>query len=145
MHENPTNHVDGALQEQSNRRSNRREAANPAKWRMISSNPTLEFDPGSRWLHRMNGVKSISANIAVQIARLVLEERSGPIERARNEPLKAIDDAETWVVLGSENPNDNARHPPFATSAGPLQMRIAKFDGQILSYLFQINLDQPQK
>jgi len=93
----------------------------------------------SMWLHRSLGTKLVSAEIAVQIARLVTKERYGKIEVDRNEPFTAIADGDTWIVKGSVSQEFNDRHPPMPAWHGPVRARISQYDGQILDYLFDIN------
>jgi hypothetical protein len=92
----------------------------------------------SMWLHRSLGTKLISADIAMEIARLITRERYGQIEVDRNEPLKleAVDD--TWTVTGSVNEDFDSAHPRQPVWGGPLRMQISQFDGQILEYVFDV-------
>jgi hypothetical protein len=99
-------------------------------------NSINESQDGSMWLRRASGVKLISAQIAVEIARLVVKEQYGQLEVDRNEPFSVIDSGDAWIVTGHESPEFNAKNPPEPTWSGPLRMSVSQFDGQILNYVF---------
>lgn len=88
------------------------------------------------WMRRASGVKLISAQTAIELARQVVHDELGPTEVERNEPLNAVEDGDAWVVVGNELVEFNTEHPPVSGWIGPLWMRISQFDGQILSYVF---------
>ncbi len=96
----------------------------------------------SMWLRRANGANLISAKSAEAIVRMILADEAGQAEVERNEPLSVRDEGEAWLVSGS--PPDPARAPDPKTPnwAGPVQARIAKFDGRILDYSFTIIFDR---
>lgn len=89
----------------------------------------------SMWLRHANGVRLISAPTAVEIVRMIVKDEYGQADLERNEPLSVRDDGEAWVVLGSGPKPSN---PPDPQWAGPLEVRISKFDGQILDYFYTI-------
>ncbi len=93
----------------------------------------------SMWLHKSLGTKLISAEIAMEIARLITRERYGQLEVARNEPLKVEAADDTWIVTGSNNEDFNAKHPRQPTWGGPVRMQISQSDGQILEYVFDVD------
>jgi hypothetical protein len=97
---------------------------------------TSDQESASMWMRRVGGVKLISASKAIELARRVVNDEFGAIEVARNEPLIAVEDGDTWVVIGSESPEFNVAHPPTPNWAGPVHMRVSQFDGQILGYVF---------
>ncbi len=92
----------------------------------------------SMWLHKSLGRKLISADTAIQIARLVTRERYGQMEVDRNEPLKVVAAGDTWDDTGSQNESFDAEHPRDPAWGGPLRMQISQFDGQIVEYDFAI-------
>ena len=97
---------------------------------------TSAHESASMWMRRASGVKLISASTAIELARRVVNDEFGAIEVARNEPMTAVEDGDTWVVVGSESAEFNAEHPPASGWTGPLHMRVSQFDGQILGYVF---------
>lgn len=105
---------------------------------------TSDQESASMWMRRATGVKLISASTAIEIARRVINDEFGEIEVARNEPLTAVEDGDTWVVVGSESAEFNAEHPPTPSWAGPLHMRVSQFDGQILGYVFTFDWGKAQ-
>lgn len=98
-----------------------------------------KYGAGSMWLQRSLGTKLISANIAIEMTRLVTRERYGQIEVDRNEPLQATADGDTWVVTGSKSEDFDAKHPRNPAWGGHVRMQISQLDGQILDYVFDID------
>ena len=86
---------------------------------------------GSLYLRRASGAKLISAQIATEIARLVLREQYGQTELDRNEPFSIVEDGDTWIVRGKDPPKQAPQTPPDIISDGPFKMQISQYDGQI--------------
>lgn len=103
--------------------------------------PPSETQDYSMLSRRWSGEKLITSPIALQIARLIHHETYGQADLDANEPLGIRDEQDVWIVSG-------AKFVPFDPAGpqldGPLEMRISKYDGQILSYLFRIALSQPK-
>jgi len=84
---------------------------------------------------RGSGVKLITAETALEIARRVHSGAYAATEFAANEPLSITQSGRNWLVRGPK------RVPPVEanqTLDGPLAMKISQFDGQIRSYLFEL-------
>ena len=75
----------------------------------------------------------------MDIARLVVKDQFGQLEIDRNEPLKFVTDGDAWLITGSNSQEFNAKNQPDPPWSGPLRMRISRFDGQILSYVFDLD------
>jgi hypothetical protein len=86
---------------------------------------------------RLSGDTLINETIAVEIARLVHRATYGQADLEANEPLRVWSEGDCIIVVGSKptpsSPKDDALD-------GPLAMRISKYDGQILSYVFLMNI-----
>jgi hypothetical protein len=93
------------------------------------------------WLRDANGIDLVSAKTAEAIVRLIVADEFGQAEVERNEPLSVRDDGESWLVSGSQPGPAGALDPKAPSWAGPVQVRIAKFDGRILDYSFTIIFD----
>jgi NTF2 fold immunity protein len=79
---------------------------------------------------RWSGEKLITGSIALQIARLIHHQTYGQADLDANEPLGIRDEQDVWIVSGVKIvPID----PAGPVLDGPLEMRISKYDGQILS------------
>jgi len=84
---------------------------------------------------RGSGEKLMTAETALEIARRVHARTYGAVDLSANEPLKIAQSGNNWIVRGSK------RVPPLEagqTLDGPLAMTISQFDGQILSYRFEL-------
>jgi len=80
---------------------------------------------------RWNGEKLITSQIALQLVRLIHLATYGQSDLDANEPLDIRDEPDIWIVSGTKIvPFD----PTGPMLDGPLEMRISKYDGQILSY-----------
>jgi hypothetical protein len=88
---------------------------------------------------RWSGEELVGAETALAIARLVHEQHYGHVALEQVEPVSVKDDGNCWIVAGSK-PGD---YDPKKKLDGPHQMRISKFDGQILSYSFVVTLPTP--
>jgi len=87
---------------------------------------------------RWNGVKLITAEIAIELARRVHASEYGADDLAANEPLSVTESGNAWLVSGSKAGPQLTRGQPIDVSRiddFPFGMKISKFDGQILSYL----------
>jgi hypothetical protein len=103
--------------------------------------PPDEIQDYSVLSRRWSGEKLITGLIAVQMARLAHRETYGQTDLDANEPLDVRDEQDVWIVSGSKIvPFD----PAGPILDGPLEMRVSKYDGQILSYLFRLALSQPK-
>ena len=92
-------------------------------------------------VRRARGDGLITAAIAVEIARLVLRNEHGQCEFDRNEPLSVVADGDVWIVRGRDpSPEAVAETPEGFPLAGPFQMRISRFDGQIFECGFVMAL-----
>lgn len=93
-----------------------------------------QYHSEGMWLLRANNIDLITSDTAIEIIRRVVCDRYGQEELDRNEPLSVKDDSDTWLVRGTIS-------PPVAGSrqawVGPIRGRIAKFDGQILGFIFE--------
>jgi hypothetical protein len=86
------------------------------------------------WLMRANKINLITSDTATEIIRRVVRDQYGQTEVDRNEPLTTADDGDTWLVRGT------ASSPAAGSSEawiGPIRGRVAKFDGQILGFIFE--------
>jgi hypothetical protein len=100
-----------------------------------------EIQDYSMLSRRWSGEKLITGSIALQIARLIHHQTYGQADLDANEPLGIRDEQDVWIVSGVKIvPFD----PAGPVLDGPLEMRISKYDGQILSYLFRFALSHPK-
>jgi NTF2 fold immunity protein len=106
----------------------------------MTRTPIAEAPDYSMLSRRWSGQKLISADLAVAIARQIHKEQYGQTTLDEDEPLSVSDDGDCWIVNGGKKRNFE---PKNLVLDGPLRMRISKFDGQILSYLFAIALPRP--
>jgi len=102
-----------------------------------NSSETPDYTMLSR---RWSGQTLISVDIAIQLARLVHEEQYGQSALREEEPLSVEEDGDCWVVKGAKALKYDVTTPKLD---GPMEMRISKFDGQILSYAFVAPLPRP--
>jgi hypothetical protein len=86
------------------------------------------------WLLRANNIDLITSGTAIEIVRRVVCDRYGQEEVDRNEPLTVKDDGDTWLVRGTISPSVAGSRQAWM---GPIRGRIAKFDGQILGFIFE--------
>jgi hypothetical protein len=84
------------------------------------------------WLWRANKVEFITSETAIEIVRRVIRDRYGQDEVNRNEPLTVQDDGDTWLVGGTTSSSAGSK-PAWM---GPIKARLAKFDGQILGFIY---------
>ena len=82
---------------------------------------------------RANKVEFITSETAIEIVRRVIRDRNGQDEVDRNEPLTVQDDCDTWLVCGTATSSATSSAPAWM---GPIKARIAKFDGQILGFIY---------
>ena len=87
---------------------------------------------------RWRGDTLITSDIALEIARRVHVNVYGQEDLSANEPLSATETGNNWIVRGSK-PIRPVR--PDQPLDGPLVMKISKFDGQILTYMFAISFE----
>jgi hypothetical protein len=88
----------------------------------------------SMWLRYANRIRLISAKTAQEIVRMIVRDEYGQAELDRNEPLSIYDEGETWLVSGSFPKAADPSDPQWASWAGPIAVRISKFDAQIRDY-----------
>jgi len=86
------------------------------------------------WLWRASKIDLITSNTAIEIIRRVVCDRYGQDEVDRNAPLTVKGDGDTWLVRGTVSPSAAASREAWM---GPIRGRIAKFDGQILGFIFE--------
>ena len=102
------------------------------------SDQTLpDFSMRSR---RWNGVRLISSDTALYVARMVHLGQEGSESLAANEPLSVRAEGAEWVVMGALKVAQDVTNPGLV---GPLQMRISQFDAQILSYVMLLAANGP--
>jgi NTF2 fold immunity protein len=104
------------------------------------STPNTGSPDYSMLSRRRNGQELVSAETAVAIARFVHKEQYGQEVLEKDEPLLVRDDGSCWIIMGSKR---GEYDPKKQLLDGPLEMRISKFDGQILSYVFSVSLPRP--
>ena len=85
------------------------------------------------WLRHASGAELVSAKTAEEMVRMIVRDECGQTELDRNEPLSTSDEGNTWLVSGSMS--KAAPDPPEPGWAGPISVRISKFDGQIIDYM----------
>jgi hypothetical protein len=85
---------------------------------------------------RLNGVKLVTQEIALQLARLVHGFVEGAESLAANEPLLITEAGDDWVITGSRTGSYDGTLPGLV---GPLSMRISQYDAQILSYAMALH------
>jgi hypothetical protein len=76
----------------------------------------------------------ITSDTATEIIRCVVRDRYGQDELDINEPLTAKDDGDTWLLRGAASRSADGSRPAWM---GPICGRVAKFDGQILGFIFE--------
>ena len=87
---------------------------------------------------RWRGDTLITSDIALEIARRVHVNLYGQADLSANEPLSATEKGNNWIVLGAKPIRPVRADQPLD---GPLLMKISKFDGQILTYMFAISYE----
>jgi hypothetical protein len=92
------------------------------------------FHSEGMWLLQANKIDLITLDTAVELIRRVVCDRYGQDEVDRNEPLTATSDGDTWLVRGTVSPSTASHREPWI---GPIRGRVAKFDGQILGFVFE--------
>lgn len=90
------------------------------------------------WLRYANGAQLISTKTAQELARMIIKDEYGEAELDRNEPLSIHDEGKTWLVSGSMPTAPDSSDPRQPSWGGPIQVRISKFDGQIIDYMHTI-------
>jgi len=97
--------------------------------------PDLRTDNSEgMWLLRANKIDLITSSTAVEIIRRVVCDRYGQDEVDRNEPLTVKDDGDSWLVRGTMSASAARSGRAWM---GPIRGRVAKFDGQILGFIFE--------
>jgi hypothetical protein len=86
------------------------------------------------WLLAANKIDLITSDTAIEVIRRVLRDRYSQTEVDRNEPLTVKEEGDTWLVRGTV-PSSTAG--PQGAWMGPVRGRVAKFDGQILGFIFE--------
>ena len=94
----------------------------------------LRYHSEGMWLLRANNIDLITSDTAIEIVRRVVRDRYGQEEVDRDEPLTVKDDSDTWLVRGTISPSVAGSRQAWM---GPIHGRIAKFDGQILGFIFE--------
>lgn len=104
------------------------------------------FDPDSEqpdmFARRAAGIRLISEDIALAIARLVFARKHGEEALEKQLPLSVVGDAYTWVVRG---------RPPVVACTDisklvqSLEMWISQFNGQIFTNHFAFYLPRPTR
>ncbi len=89
---------------------------------------------------RWSGIKLITSQMAMEIARIVHRELEGQANLDCNEPLSVVDDGDSWVVSGAKSIEYDPSNPVLE---GSLKMRISQFDAQILSYVLALTMPRP--
>jgi hypothetical protein len=93
-----------------------------------------QYQSEGMWLLRANKIDLITSDTAIEIIRRVVCDRFGQDEVNRNEPLTVKDDGDTWLVRGTVSPSATGSRKAWM---GPIRGRVAKFDGQILGFIFE--------
>lgn len=101
---------------------------------------SADDDPDYTMLsRRWNGVELINSDTALELARRVHAASYGAAHLAANEPLEIREIGNNWLIVGSKPGPEITPDRPLDLSQSqefPFAMKISKFDGQILSYLF---------
>jgi hypothetical protein len=99
------------------------------------------FDPDSEqpdmFARRAAGIRLISEDIALAIARLVFAREHGEEALEKQLPLSVVGDAYTWVVRGSA---PVVACTDISKLVQSLEMRISQFNGQIFTNHFAFYL-----
>lgn len=104
-------------------------------------NPSGQVGPDYSMLsRRWNGIKLITSQMAMEIARIVHRKSEGQAALDRDEPLCVVEDGDAWVVSGAK---PIAYDPSNPALEGSLKMRISQFDAQILSYVLATTMPRP--
>jgi hypothetical protein len=117
-----------------------------ARRRRIIGEPSVseqdqETEGFSMIVRRARGDGLITAAIAVEIARMVLRNEHGQSELDRDEPFSVVADGDVWIVRGRDPPPAAVAETPAGfPPAGPFQMRISRFNGQIFECCFVMAL-----
>lgn len=98
-----------------------------------------QYHSEGMWLLRANKVDLITSDTAIEIIRRVVRDRYGQHEVERNEPLTVKEEDDTWLVRGTVSPSAAESREAWL---GPIRGRVAKFDGQILGFIFEGNSER---
>jgi hypothetical protein len=101
---------------------------------MSSGEKDQQYHSEGMWLLRANKIDLITSDTAIEIIRRVVRDRSGQDEVDRNEPLTVEDDGDTWLVRGTASASAAGSRKAWM---GPIRGRVAKFDGQILGFIYE--------
>ncbi len=106
------------------------------------------FDPDSEqpdmFARRAAGIRLISEDIALAIARLVFAREHGEEALEKQLPLSVVGDAYTWVWSGG-SPPVVACTAIFSKLVQSLEMWISQFNGQIFTNHFAFYLPRPTR
>jgi len=94
-------------------------------------------------LLQATNTKLISEKIAVSLARDLIEEVYGKDELKTQEPLKALDGGETWIIEGNRKFGDK----PTAENLpdyGKVELVVSKSDCRILKFTWEFMLSPPR-
>lgn len=83
---------------------------------------------------RANKIDLVTSDTATELIRRVVRDRYGQDELDSNEPLTVKDDGDTWLVRGAPSSSAAGARPAWM---GPIHGRVAKFDGQILGFIYE--------
>lgn len=101
---------------------------------MSPSDKEQQYNAEGMWLLRANKIDLVTSETAIELVRRVVRDRSGQDEVDRNEPLTVEDDGDTWLVRGTVSPSAAESRKAWM---GPIRGRVAKFDGQILGFIYE--------
>jgi hypothetical protein len=93
-----------------------------------------QYHSEGMWLLRANTIDLITSDTAIELIRRVVRDRYGQDEVDRNEPLTVKEEGDTWSVRGTISPSAAGSRTAWM---GPIHARVAKFDGQILGFIFE--------
>jgi hypothetical protein len=96
----------------------------------------------SIWGIESSGHTLISSAVALEFARLVLQDHYGEKALASQSPLVIEAAADEWIVRGSAPHAVSRRYPTDPDELGQLEMRIARLDGQIRRLTFNISFPE---
>ena len=101
---------------------------------MSPSDKEQKYNAEGMWLLQANKIDLVTSDTAIELIRRVVRDRYGQDEVDRNEPLTVEDDGDTWLVRGTASASVAGSRKAWM---GPIRGRVAKFDGQILGFIYE--------
>jgi len=96
----------------------------------------------SIWGLESSGQTLISSVVAVEFAKLVLRDRCGEKALAAQSPLTIEAEPDEWIIRGNAPHAVSRDYPTDPDEQGQFEMRVARLDGQIRRFTFNISFPE---